>query len=346
MNVTKITVLPFFGAAGRDKQGYIFVPDGSGALINLNNNKVNYNSYLAPVYGRDHSIIIPRLTRSEESHVYLPVFGLKQNDDAFFAVIEEGVAVSDIELRTSGQINSYNNIYASFNLKYTAMETRYTLNIAGLLNYQKKSLQSDLQIRYMFLAGNDANYTGMALKYQKYLLDKKLVTKQSFGEALPVNVNLIGAIPNIKSVAGIPIKSQKAITTFKQAVDLLKELETNGFKDINLQYTYWCNNGLLNSSSDKIDIINSLGSRSDLNKLIDYTKTKGIGFYPNMNFLYATGGMFYGLFTEKSQAARDLGNSVVHDYKYNIATLNYINDGTNTIISPKKYGNTFDKFFD
>ncbi|MHB1484017.1 MAG: DUF5696 domain-containing protein [Saccharofermentanales bacterium] len=344
MNVTRISVLPFFGAAGKDKEGYIFVPDGSGALISLNNGKANHNSYLAPVYGRDHSIPVTRLTRSEESHIYLPVFGLKQEEDAFFAVIEKGDAAADIELRTSGQINSYNNIYPTFNFKYAAVETRFTLNIAGLLNFQKKSLQSDLQIRYMFLQGEEADYTGMAHRYQKYMLDSKQMSRQEFKATLPVNVNLIGAIPNIRSVAGIPVKSQKPVTTFRQAVDLLKELKTSGFGDIYLQYTYWCNNGILNTTSDKIDIINALGSRSDFNSLIEYTKMSGIGFYPNLNFIYTTGGAFYGLFTEKSQAARDLGSSVVHDFKYNTATLNYIPDGTNTIISPNRYGGIFDKF--
>ena len=35
--ISRIRVLPFFGAAGTDADGYMFVPDGSGALINLNN---------------------------------------------------------------------------------------------------------------------------------------------------------------------------------------------------------------------------------------------------------------------------------------------------------------------
>ena len=37
MPLAAITVLPYFGAAGENEEGYIFVPDGSGAIMMLNN---------------------------------------------------------------------------------------------------------------------------------------------------------------------------------------------------------------------------------------------------------------------------------------------------------------------
>ena len=46
-----IDLLPYFGAAA-EEEGYLFVPDGSGALIYLNNGKSVYSSYSAQVYGQ------------------------------------------------------------------------------------------------------------------------------------------------------------------------------------------------------------------------------------------------------------------------------------------------------
>ena len=36
-----IALLPYFGAAHRDKNGYIFMPDGSGALIRFGSPKLD-----------------------------------------------------------------------------------------------------------------------------------------------------------------------------------------------------------------------------------------------------------------------------------------------------------------
>ena len=46
-------ILPYFGAAGADENGYIFVPDGCGALIYYNNGKTETEQYSQPVYGND-----------------------------------------------------------------------------------------------------------------------------------------------------------------------------------------------------------------------------------------------------------------------------------------------------
>jgi len=39
--IVRLDVLPFFGAGGLDDEGYLLVPDGSGAIINFNNGKFN-----------------------------------------------------------------------------------------------------------------------------------------------------------------------------------------------------------------------------------------------------------------------------------------------------------------
>ena len=39
--MTYISVLPMFGAAGTDQEGYMLLPEGGGALINYNNGKLS-----------------------------------------------------------------------------------------------------------------------------------------------------------------------------------------------------------------------------------------------------------------------------------------------------------------
>ena len=46
----------------------------------------------------------------------MPVFGIKDNDKALFAVIEEGASFARVRADIAGRINDYNRIFAEFQL--------------------------------------------------------------------------------------------------------------------------------------------------------------------------------------------------------------------------------------
>ena len=50
--IRDISILPYFGAAGPEDEGYMLIPDGSGALIEFNYQKSSYGAYSHDVYGR------------------------------------------------------------------------------------------------------------------------------------------------------------------------------------------------------------------------------------------------------------------------------------------------------
>ena len=58
--VRSISILPYFGAAGLEDSGYMLIPDGSGALINFNNQKASYGAYSQNVYGRDPVLLLDK----------------------------------------------------------------------------------------------------------------------------------------------------------------------------------------------------------------------------------------------------------------------------------------------
>jgi hypothetical protein len=339
-HLTEITVLPYFGAAGTDKTGYIFVPDGSGALINLNNGKLTFPAYLKEVYGRDQNL---HSKNTDDTEIYLPIYGIKQNNQAFLAVIEKGDGSCLINADISGRTSSYNYINPMFTLQNSGLNYSSIVSMGGLTYYQQKSLQSDIQIRYIFLHDDQASYTGMALRYQNYLLDNKLIKKQTFTDKIPLYIDAIGAITYNATFLGIPYKSQLSLTSYSQALDILKTLKSKGVDNVNLQYTAWCNGGFDNSVFDKADLISSLGSEKDFNNLADYTKKNNINFYPIADFAYTTETALFRFFDEKTQSARYLDNTVTYALIISRSLPQFGNSAT-VILSPLFYNDMINKF--
>ena len=150
------TLLPYFGAAYLDQEGYIFVPDGSGALIHLNNGKTTASIYSQPVYGDDLSF---RGDAHRPHQNHLPVFA-EAGQSGILAVIEEGEALARIQADIAGKLHSYNVVYPQFTLRPSVMSI--------VRRYQSRMYQGDIRVRYVFLEGEDADYVGMAHAYQDY----------------------------------------------------------------------------------------------------------------------------------------------------------------------------------
>lgn len=69
-----IDVLPYFGAADTDSEGYMLVPDGCGAIINFNNGKTAQSPYNSRVYGWDDAVLRTELV--DDSISTFAAFGI------------------------------------------------------------------------------------------------------------------------------------------------------------------------------------------------------------------------------------------------------------------------------
>ena len=82
----------------------------------------------------------------------LPVFGLKNGDEAFYAVIESGDAVAGINAVGPGAAGAYNRVWAGFTVNpretFSAAE-----NAAQTVMYPKKKYDGKLQLSFGFLSG-------------------------------------------------------------------------------------------------------------------------------------------------------------------------------------------------
>ena len=95
----KIQVYPFFGATKSQNNGYIIIPDGSGALVELEQSPSHLLSYSQPIYGADIGYDdIPQVRNLETlnaarplERMTLPIFGI------IHEVGESGILVNAIE---------------------------------------------------------------------------------------------------------------------------------------------------------------------------------------------------------------------------------------------------------
>lgn len=257
-----IDLLEFFGAAGSDAEdGYLFIPDGSGALIYLNNGK-NEPAYIASVYGRDITNNFNSKSKSELDQsvtVRMPVFGLKNGDKAWFAIIEGSAAMADVNAETAGRTNSYNNVYAGFSyLSYGKISLGDIIGSQTFQMYSMPQFTEQFKVRYSFLHGEEASYTGMAHFYQDYLAGQGSLSKQETGSDIPFYVNLIGAVEKAKSVFGIKYNAVQDLTTYADAEKIVEELTNQGVKNLKVQYSGWSKGGLHNTAPKAASALSSL----------------------------------------------------------------------------------------
>ena len=76
--VTSMEILPYFTSLKSDsankEEGYLVIPDGSGAVMEFNNGKTNYNAYSKRIYTSDLTFTSYTLT-ADTSDMLLPMYG-------------------------------------------------------------------------------------------------------------------------------------------------------------------------------------------------------------------------------------------------------------------------------
>lgn len=344
-----IRVLENFSAADTSKEGYIFVPDGSGALIYLNNGRLFATGYNEPVYGRDNALETRNEMVRYPEVVRLPVFGLKQDDQAIFGIIEEGASLARIKADVSGRTDSYNRVYTEFTLlpysKLTLRLQTESINYSGEIPiYQARKYEGDFVIRYAFLSGDDATYAGMARYYRDYLIGKYQLERVTAREQIPFYLELIGAIDKREPILGISRNVVYPLTTFKQARVILESLQDHGISQIQLKYNGWLKGGLDHLYPVNAALEKSLGGPVEFSKLVDYVNSQGFRIYPSVEFLnvYRTG--WFDGFSVREDAAIQLDRSRARVYQYRLNTHARIPNAYYYVLSPRRIDALVDSF--
>ena len=290
VKIASIAFLPLFGTAVSivddiETEGYIVLPDGSGAVIEFNNGKYYQEPYSKRVYGEDIALMSYKMAEQQQK-ISIPLFGMVKETSAFAAIITKGDTMATIKADVSGRIDSYNRVYASFKLRESESITLGSgYSQYGLDLFTQKIVNTDFTIRYIFLDNDNNNYVGIAHAYQNYLIDNEEFNSVDSTTSTILTTEFLGAYEQKGFFLGIPYYSDNSLTTFDESTIILDELSSRDINNINVLYTGIINGGLSNTLSDKFKIEKVLGGKRDYRNLLTYLEEKDIAFYPNVRLM-------------------------------------------------------------
>lgn len=340
-------LLKYFGAGKSENGGYLFVPDGSGALISYNTDASKTLLHTtSTVYGMDYSLSFDYGMNSLSQQIHFPVYGNKENNKAFLAVIEDGSAMANIISESGNIISSYETVYPQF-----TYEASYTVNytdstkIKGLYTYHDtNSYKGDYIVNYNFLAGERSDYVGMAEAYRSYLCKNGVLKKSGDGKA-GFYLEALGAIEKTSTKFGIPYTESVALTTFSQAESIISEISGAADLSIRLKYKGWANNGLYYSVFNKAKVVKSLGGKNGLEKLEKAAVQNGSSLYPDADFFMVCKDGFSDGYRSSAQSARSIRKENLYLMNpqgfTNFAEFQYLNYS----VSPYYYNKYIKEFF-
>lgn len=315
--VYQLTVLPFFGAGGKEDTGFMVVPEGGGAIINFNNGKVSQNSYVANLYGWDNCE--DRDSLVHETRANFNAFGISNGDDSFVCYLEDGSSYASVQADISGKNNSYNSANVIYSMLHRNKYDVGDRTTAEMYVYESSLPDEEFVQRYEFLDTN--SYVDMAKAYGSYLEEKydgyleKLNT-----ESTPVVVEVVGAIDKIKQICGVPVLKPLKLTSYKEAQNIVSDLKNRGFEELSVKYSGWYNDGVEPKIAKKVKTVSELGSKKDLTNMIKAANDLGVDVYLDgvTNYEYKS-GVFDG-FNKYTDAAKFISKQRVEMYPYSTIT--------------------------
>ena len=321
-----IKMLQYFGAGNLQHDGYVFYPDGSGALIefdkfyskNTTKNRVSVE-LSGTVYGEDFAYYNISSDSKHSETIRVPVFGVVDTEQinlatgethstGFLAILEEGDALADIATSFGASLHNYASAYTMF---YPRPSDTYNMSEAiSVADNKEMTIVSDKKYtgsyvqKYIMLfdeaeqskvaAANmyyNASYVGMATAYRDYLLRKEVITQMTDEDVetqIPLYIETLGSVETVKKILSIPVTTDVPLASFEDIKTMYGQLEKKGITNINFKLTGYANGGMNAKYPKKLKWMSSVGGKSGFTDLINTANEKGFGVYPDFEFSYVS----------------------------------------------------------
>ncbi len=276
--LTGVTVLPNFGAARADTEGYMLLPDGSGMLADFSTRNFSYSQR---IYGKDYAVISS--TSSGSSQIArMPIYGIKRGNGAFLSVISSGAARAYVEANAPTTKSPYATVAARFVYRevMTVEVSQKTFESTQVNVFESSPCSLDA-FTVEYLLCEEASYISMADSYRQYLQEHGMESLTEPRDAL--YVDLIGGVECQQSVLGIPVNRVLPVTDYAAATQILRQLRQAGVDNLQVSYQYWQQGGAEGKLTTTLDAEAALGGKRGLNQFLQYCQQEGIPLYLALN---------------------------------------------------------------
>ena len=295
-----VAVLPFFGSGGLSDEGFMLVPDGSGAIINFNNGKHNQAIYINSIYGYDYALKREALVLDNQA--YFPVFGISNNNHSFICVLEDGHEGASVTADVSGRVHTFNFVHASFIVRNWD-DVDISKAKVNARAFERFELSGSRQQRYIF-ADRDG-YVGMAETYRNYLMKNNPWLSRTDEKELPFALGLVGAIDRRENVMGVAVTRPYPLTTYGQAAEIMESFTQNNINNLRVTMYGWFNGGVIHDAPTKFKLIRQMGGKKGFAYLLDTAEriNTDIFFETDFTFIFNTTN-FNGFMINRDAAKR------------------------------------------
>gem|GEM_PF-242131 len=291
--LNSLFLYPLLGATKLDyRTGSMFIPDGSGVLIGLDNYESKYGDSIFSMryYGADAGMSYYSSDYYEEvagsyvtfyksgEEATMPVFGMTHTDTkmAMLGVVDKG-ASSAYVIYTLNSLQSWNLISARFLVRDTY---EYPTSKSG--SSTVKEIQPDInmdsaKITYLFTNGDEADYAGLAVKYREKLIKDGILVKKNTDYKL--RMDFLG----VDKENFLVFKRSVTMTTVDNIRNIYKELEEEGVTDILSVYEGWQSGGVHSLPMKSYKADSSIGGTKELTDLFNELQDSNIDLYLNQD---------------------------------------------------------------
>lgn len=262
-----IRIYPYFGAVLEDNTpGYIFLPDGIGALIDYKKtDPLIDTNYEKSIYDRNIGYNTQENLNdfvSTGTKIYAPVFGFVHgiNQNAVFANIKDGALYGFLYVLFPSNSRGFTTVFSQFNYRTTYSQPIDKVgNTISLLQQDRNEF--DIEIEYSLLIDEEANYVGMAKSYRNDLMSS--LPGVNDANRIPLRLDAIG----LEKTEGLLFPQTVVMTTLSDFEQIVMDLNTRNIHDIYATYRGFTSNGVTWSAPQYERFASRLGSSSDLSRL-------------------------------------------------------------------------------
>ncbi len=365
--LTELSFLRYFCAGESTQDGYIFYPDGCGALI-YNQTMRTSTTINQQIYGYDYAFANLSLSDTSVNSslpIRMPVFGavntVEDKQVGYFAIITEGDSLARLVAKHLDADGAFVGAYASYTLRPTdsyslGRRTSGSIAVSADFKYtgcftQKYVMLTDKTLNPVDKPdyGYGASYVGMAEAYRDYLFGTGALTaldEAELEDRLPLFIESYATVKTTESVLSFPVDVDKPLTSFKDVQTIGNELREAGIGNIKFRLIGYYNDGYKGYYPNRVKWMKEVGGKKGFKALMNYVsehEEDGFEAFTDVDLLYNYRVGKIGGISRKKNGVRSMANRYVTKYTYS-TIYRKTTDNKGLLISASRLSKLFAKF--